>query len=659
MKKRLFSLLLAIVMVLGLIPATSLTAFAAAANSVLVGGVEMTNGTYLANGATTTQTTKPSGGYAYYKNGTLTLNNYSYEGKGYSYVDNKIDCNAIIYASNDIQIELVGTNTLTQKSYTNTACICGEAEVSLTGAGTLNLQNAVWGITCKSDLSIESGNLNVDACVLGVYSRDQKVIINGGSLKIDATKCAVDGYAGIEINGGSGIFRNTQDSVYRVLHSGNGGSGPVTMDPSLIVRASTTADGELGEYVAANLASYKKIVITPSAFTTQPTGGTVGYNQRHIADWVTNFIPVKQELVRYSSAGNVVQIQELNAGAFQASLSYMTSGYYYRIRAYYDYSSDAYVESDKLYVTPDQYFTPNLQYGNTEGDIIDGITYVPNGDGTFNAHVHVDLNCVNGQMLQHEWYGTGYYWYDHNNKLTSGIGTTDTDKLVFTLYNVGKNLVPGEEWRVKVYLAYDPYCDYEWREVDFHYVTDTVPELKPEDAFTNPFTDVSEGRFYYEPVLWAVQNGITAGITPTTFAPDDKCTRGQVVTFLWRAAGKPEPTATSHPFKDVNAKAYYYKAMLWAVEKGITAGMTADTFAPDSFCTRGQVVTFLWRAAGKPEPTSTSHPFRDVSAKAYYYKAMLWAVEKGITAGMTATTFAPDNNCNRGQVVTFLYRAYN
>jgi hypothetical protein len=223
-------------------------------------------------------------------------------------------------------------------------------------------------------------------------------------------------------------------------------------------------------------------------FTTQPVGGTVGYNERHIVNWATNFDPVKLELVRYSSAGNVVQIQELNAGAFQASLSYMTSGYYYRIRAYYDYSSDAYVESDKLYVTPDQYFTPNLQYGNTEGDIIDGITYVPNGDGTFNAHVHVDLNCVNGQMLQHEWYGTGYYWYDHNNKLTSGIGTTDTSELVFTLYNVGKNLVPGKAWKVKVYLADDPYADYEWRDIDFHYVTDTVPELKPEDAVTTSLT---------------------------------------------------------------------------------------------------------------------------------------------------------------------------
>ena len=174
----------------------------------------------------------------------------------------------------------------------------------------------------------------------------------------------------------------------------------------------------------------------------------------------------------------------------------------------------------------------------------------------------------------------------------------------------------------------------------------------------NPFEDVEEGRFYYAPVLWAVENGITFGITETYFGTEDLCKRSQVVTFLWRAAGKPEPTSTSHSFTDVDPKAFYYKAMLWAVENGITAGMTPTTFAPDQICTRGQVVTFLWRAKGKPEPTSTRHPFKDINPKAFYYKAMLWAVENSITAGMTSTTFAPDQTCTRGQVVTFLYRAF-
>ena len=171
-----------------------------------------------------------------------------------------------------------------------------------------------------------------------------------------------------------------------------------------------------------------------------------------------------------------------------------------------------------------------------------------------------------------------------------------------------------------------------------------------------PFTDVKEGKYYYNAVDWAVKNNVTAGITPTTFAPNQNCTRAQVVTFLWRAVGSPEPTKTTHPFTDVNAKAFYYKAMLWAVEKGVTSGLSATTFGPNESCTRGQVVSFLHRVAGKTAPTTTKHPFTDVNAKAFYYTSMLWAVEKGITSGLSATTFGPSAVCTRGQIVTFLYK---
>ena len=179
-----------------------------------------------------------------------------------------------------------------------------------------------------------------------------------------------------------------------------------------------------------------------------------------------------------------------------------------------------------------------------------------------------------------------------------------------------------------------------------------------ETPYENPFTDVIEGKFYYDAVAWAVKNEITKGINDTTFAPSGDCTRGQVVTFLWRAAGSPEPNTTEHSFTDVEEGKFYYKAMLWAVEKGITKGMTDTTFDPNGICTRGQVVTFLWRAKNEPKATSTSHPFTDVEKGKYYYDAMLWAVENKITEGMSSTTFVPNNTCNRGQVVTFLYRAY-
>ena len=171
------------------------------------------------------------------------------------------------------------------------------------------------------------------------------------------------------------------------------------------------------------------------------------------------------------------------------------------------------------------------------------------------------------------------------------------------------------------------------------------------------FTDVPEGAYYYDAVYWAVENGVTVGATATTFNPGGNCTRAQMVTFLWRAAGSPEPATTVNPFTDVDANDYYYEAVLWAVENGVTVGATATTFNPGGECTRAQMVTFLWRAAESPEPTTTVNPFTDVDAGDYYCKAVLWAVENGITVGATATTFAPVAVCTRAQAVTFLYRA--
>ena len=175
------------------------------------------------------------------------------------------------------------------------------------------------------------------------------------------------------------------------------------------------------------------------------------------------------------------------------------------------------------------------------------------------------------------------------------------------------------------------------------------------------FTDVSSNQYYYEPVQWAVSHvpQITNGVDSTHFGPAQTCTRGQVVTFLWRAMGEPEPTSNANPFTDVSGTQYYYKAVLWAVEKGITNGTSSTTFEPGASCTRGQVVTFLWRAQGEPSPASGSNPFTDVSSAQYYYKPVLWAVghDPQITNGTSATTFSPADTCTRGQIVTFLYRA--
>ena len=173
----------------------------------------------------------------------------------------------------------------------------------------------------------------------------------------------------------------------------------------------------------------------------------------------------------------------------------------------------------------------------------------------------------------------------------------------------------------------------------------------------NPFLDVNETNYSYDPVLWAAENGITNGVDATHFGSTTACTRGQVVTFLWRAAGMPEPASTSHPFTDVNPKAFYYKAMLWAVENGITNGVSADRFDPNGVCSRAQVVTFLHRSKGSPEPKLEENPFTDVAAQKWYTDPILWALENGVTTGTSATTFGPNAQCSRGQVVTFLYRA--
>ena len=174
----------------------------------------------------------------------------------------------------------------------------------------------------------------------------------------------------------------------------------------------------------------------------------------------------------------------------------------------------------------------------------------------------------------------------------------------------------------------------------------------------NPFADVKEGAFYYDPVLWAVHHEplVTNGTDLTHFSPDATCTRGQVVTFLWRAAGCPAPTKTDNPFADVKESAFYYKAVLWAVENGITNGTGPTTFSPDQGCTRGQVVTFLYRFEHEPAIGSASNPFTDVKEGAFYYDAVLWAVKEEITKGVTPTAFGPAQTCTRGQIVTFLYR---
>lgn len=264
---------------------------------------------------------------------------------------------------------------------------------------------------------------------------------------------------------------------------------------------------------------------------------------------------------------------------------------------------------------------------------------------------------VSGKNVSSYAYGGLYRSY---SSYSTGKLADSTDKFYY------------EPSRTQYDLADVAYHTTRWAEAGKTvYIPFTVYGTKGEEASgtmaitiaqTMNFIDVKASDFFYEPVKWAVNNKITNGTSNTTFSPYKNCNRAEIVTFLWRAAGSPEPTVTRNPFTDVNSvrDASYYKAILWASQKGITAGSTATTFSPYQECTRSQIVTFLYRYAGKPSGYY-SNPFKDVSSvnEASYYNAILWAVGKGITQGTSTTTFSPYASCTRGEAVTFLYRYVN
>ena len=175
-------------------------------------------------------------------------------------------------------------------------------------------------------------------------------------------------------------------------------------------------------------------------------------------------------------------------------------------------------------------------------------------------------------------------------------------------------------------------------------------------AGNNPFIDVPAGSYYEDAVIWAVGKGITSGTSAVTFDPNGNCTRAQAVTFLWRAAGSPAAKSKVMPFTDVPSGSYYYDAVLWAMEQGITKGTSDTAFSPDATCTRAQIVTFLWRANGSPAVSGNS-AFTDVAADAYYAAAVTWAEKNGVTGGIGGGLFGSNNNCTRAQIVTFIWRS--
>lgn len=260
------------------------------------------------------------------------------------------------------------------------------------------------------------------------------------------------------------------------------------------------------------------------------------------------------------------------------------------------------------------------------------------GGGGYTYHTIGAISGLNGSISPSGWTSVRHGW-DQTFTITPDKG-----------YAVAKVLVDGK--------SVGSVKSYTFKNVTKDHTIEVVFMKANGNPQTGVFVDVAEGSYYEEAVDWAVKNGITTGTGNNYFTPDGICTRAQAVTFLWRVAGSPTPKTEAMPFEDVLNGSYYYEAVLWAVENGITVGTSATTFSPELTCSRAHIVTFLWRAANSPS-AKTANPFTDVAADAYYIDAVLWAVKHKITVGTTLSTFSPDEGCTRAQIVTFLYRAHS
>lgn len=242
--------------------------------------------------------------------------------------------------------------------------------------------------------------------------------------------------------------------------------------------------------------------------------------------------------------------------------------------------------------------------------------------------------------------GGGYTLSMYQVPTTERVQFLDTEEYpcYWSVFDRSGNKVVEKAEENNYYLL-SSHCGYENGYVFFGETRVKVADV-PVTAAKHPFTDVKAGSYYEDAVIWAKENGVTGGTTATTFSPNATCTRGQVVTFLWRAKGSPEPKSADNPFTDVKSTDYFYKAVLWAVEQGITGGTTATTFSPGNTCTTGQVLTFLWRSNGSPASTGADSP--------YYAKAVSWAAEKGLLDNMG--TFSATKQSPRADIVTYLYR---
>jgi len=411
-----------------------------------------------------------------------------------------------------------------------------------------------------------------------------------------------------------------------------------------------TATGVSAADITASLIEKAPTVYISGTVNARSSSATGYVNTARVTTQAYNYDRMAMELMNFTTTTDASQADAvIGASALDASgLAAVQSG-----APYIGYTSSAVKTVNEKLVS--------VATGSTDGmDCLGFVTY-PEKTLTNASYINDGDNVLYG-------YGTSYFTSlpVGSKILVQGDGSTPME-----------GFLNGDDASLKAFLSGVKGFSYEGKDVngndvnitlfansltnkahqrdEYAFISNTIFANLLTDTQYGSFVDVPTDAYYADAVAWAVEEGITTGTSSTTFSPKADCTRAQTVTFLWRAAGCPAPATTENPFTDVAEGTYYYDAVLWAVECGITTGTSETTFSPNATVSRAQTVTFLWRQAGSPV-AEVKNPFTDVAADAYYADATTWAVECGITTGMTETTFGPDNNCTRAQIVTFLWR---
>jgi len=680
---------------------------------VWVGGVGMADGDYL-DEAGNVGTTALTDNYAYYNDGVLTLHNFDFTGGGYEY-DTTYHDFALVYSPNALKVVLEGVNNLTEDYDKSCEGICSDGAVTITGAGEIVIKVDQDGIQtgtydAPADVIIEGTTVTIEAGINGIMSSgdakitDSELVIKAnissgisiynGSLTIE--DCTIDitsiYYEGIYVKEDLAVKESMieidayQDGIASGINDDtkDDGGNVVLEDVTATIKAGNdgiVSDGDVVlTDVIADITSGKDGL--QSGLADDPADVVLSGVEITIDAGLNGVLATKEFKISNNSKFKVTADNfGVTAAAFTAAGSEIEiAGFYDGISA----KGDVTIESGEMLVkatgteNEDSHWAIKTSEGaiviaddlsvqaSTEPDGSDPVIYVAADNSKYDwvkiapktapapAEYTITFDANGGSVSPATAetedgklasmptpVRSGSYSFDGWYTAASG-GTKVTTDTVFE-----------NDTTIYAHWTYTGGSSGGSSDDDTSSSSGNTVVDKPTDS---TFEDVAEDTYYNDAVEWAVENDITTGTTDTTFSPDMICTRAQAVTFMWRAAGSPEPVNKEMIFTDVPENAYYYDAVLWAVEMGITTGTNdGTTFSPDMNCSRGQIVTMLWRANGEAAANAVNK-FVDVAEGAYYYDAVLWAVANGITNGTSETTFSPDVDCTRAQIVTFMYR---